>query len=298
MEERIFDEAFFKGLNRVKHVSRAAMQGGRSGMRRSKAKGSSVEFADFREYVAGDDIRRIDWNTYGRTDKLFVKLFIEERETYYSILTDASTSMEYGTPKKSILAAKLAGALTYMALDNLDRVRLLSLYGDKVKISSDYTGRQGFKKALSWLENVELGANTDLNYSIRRIPFHNKGVTILISDFFSKDTTDKNVENILEAIRYLRYMKQEIILLHVLSPQEISPELEGTMGLIDSETEEMLRITATSRLCRQYKEILDRFCIKLEQAAKKYQAHYIQMCSDETIEQFIYRGIKKGFLEN
>lgn len=298
MEERIFDEAFFRGLKSVKHISRAAMQGGRSGMRRSKAKGSSVEFADFREYVPGDDIRRIDWNTYGRTDKLFVKLFIEERETYYTILIDTSTSMEYDTPKKSTLEMRLAGALTYMALDNLDRVRLLSVYGDKVKISSDYTGRQGFKKALSWLENIKYEADTDLNYSVRHIPFHNRGVTVLISDFFSKDTTDKNVENILDAIRYLRYMKQEVILLHVLSPQEMSPELEGTMGLIDSETKEMLRITATSRLCKQYKEVFDRFCIKLEQAAKKYQAHYIRMCSDETIEQFIYRGIKKGLLES
>ena len=141
MEEKIFDGSFFRGLDRVKLVTRITMQGGRSGMRKSAAKGSSVEFADFREYVPGDDIRRIDWNTYGRMDKLFVKLFVEEREAYYSVIIDTSSSMDFGTPSKWVCAARLAGAISYMALNNLDRVRLSAICEDNIINSRDFTGK-------------------------------------------------------------------------------------------------------------------------------------------------------------
>ena len=298
MEEKIFDQDFFNGLGRVKLVTRITMQGGRSGLRKSAAKGSSVEFADFREYVPGDDIRRIDWNTYGRMDKLFVKLFVEEREAYYSIITDTSASMDFGTPYKGVCAARLAGAVSYMALNNLDRVRLSAINGDKVINSSDFTGRQGFNKVMAWLSGMEFSGKTDLYKSIKNIPFNQRGVTVLISDLFSQDSTDENIANIADTIRYLRYMKQEVLVLHVLSPEEIKPGLEGTIGLEDSETGDILRVTATSNLCRQYKRVLDRFITRVMECARHYQAHYIQACSNETIDTFIYKGIRSGQLEN
>lgn len=298
MEEKIFDGSFFRGLNRIKLVTRITMQGGRSGMRKSAAKGSSVEFADFREYVPGDDIRRIDWNTYGRMEKLFVKLFVEEREAYYSVIVDTSASMDFGSPSKGVCAARLAGAVSYMALNNLDRVRLSAICEDKIVNSSDFTGRQGFNKAVSWLENMEWAGKTDLYKSIKRIPFNQKGVTVIISDLFSKDTTDENISSIADTIRYLRYMKQEVLILHVLSQEELEPDLEGTIGLEDAETSEFLKITATSHLCKQYKRVLERFKSQVEECAKHYQAHYIQVCSNETIEMFIYKGIRNGQLEN
>lgn len=298
MEEKIFDSSFFNGLNRVKLVTRITMQGGRSGMRKSAAKGSSVEFADFREYVPGDDIRRIDWNTYGRMDKLFVKLFVEEREAYYSVIIDTSASMDFGAPSKGVCAARLAGAVSYMALNNLDRVRLSAICGDRILNSSDFTGRQGFNKAMAWLNSMEFKGKTDLYKSIRGIPFRQKGVTVIISDLFSNDTTDENIENIADTIRYLRYMKQEVLILHVLSPEEMEPVVEGTVGLEDAETGDIMRVTATSRLCRQYKHVLDRFLNKAKECAKHYQAHYIPVCSNESIDTFIYKGIRSGQLEN
>lgn len=297
-EEKIFDGAFFRGLNRIKLVTRITMQGGRSGMRKSAAKGSSVEFADFREYVPGDDIRRIDWNTYGRMEKLFVKLFVEEREAYYSVIIDTSGSMNFGKPDKGVCAARLAGAVSYMALNNLDRVRLSAICSDKIINSSDFTGRQGFNKAVAWLENMEYAGRTDLYKSIRGIPFNQRGVTVIISDLFSRDTTDKNISSITDTIRYLRYMKQEVLILHVLSPEEKEPGLEGTIGLEDTETGDILKVTATSHLCRQYKQVLERFINHVEESAKHYQAHYIPVCSDETIDTFIYKGIRSGQLEN
>ncbi len=298
MEEKIFDKDFFNGLGRVKLVTRITMQGGRSGMRKSAAKGSSVEFADFREYVPGDDIRRIDWNTYGRMDKLFVKLFVEEREAYYSVIIDTSASMDFGTPGKGLCAARLAGAVSYMALDNLDRVRLSAINGDSIKSSRDFTGRQGFNKVMAWLGSMEFSGKTDLYKSIKNIPFNQRGVTVIISDLFSQDSTDENIENIADTIKYLKYMKQEVLVLHVLSPEEMEPGLEGTIGLEDAETGDILRVTATGHLCRQYKRVLGRFLSRTEECAKHYQAHYIPVCSNETIDTFIYKGIRSGQLEN
>lgn len=298
MEEKIFDSSFFKGLGRVKLVTRITMQGGRSGMRKSSAKGSSVEFADFREYVPGDDIRRIDWNTYGRMDKLFVKLFVEEKEAYYSVIIDTSGSMDFGTPLKSICAARLAGAVSYMALDNLDRVRLSAICSDNILNSSDFTGRQGFNKLAAWLNRLEFKGRTDLYKSIRGIPLKQKGVTVIISDLFSNDTTAENIENISDTIRYLKYMKQEVLILHVLSPEETEPGFEGTIGLEDTETGDIIRVTATSRLCKEYKRVLEKFINSAKECAKHYQAHYIPVCSNETIDAFIYKGIRSGQLEN
>lgn len=298
MEEKIFDGAFFKGLNRIKLITRITMHGGRSGLRRSAAKGSSVEFADFREYVPGDDIRRIDWNTYGRMDRLFVKLFVEEREAFYSIITDTSGSMKFGNPDKGVCAARLAGAISYIALNNLDRVRLSAVCEDTIRNSSNFTGRQGFHKAVAWLESMEFRGRTDLYKSIREIPFHQKGVTVIISDLFSRDTTEENIESVIDAIRYLRFMKQEVLILHVLSPEELEPKMEGTIGLEDLETGAILKITATSRLCRQYQCVLDRFINRVKESAKHYQASYIPVCSNETIDMLVYKGIRSGQFES
>lgn len=298
MEEKIFDAEFLKGLSRIKLVLGATVRDGRSGMRKSAARGSSVEFADFREYVPGDDIRRIDWNTYGRMDKLFVRLFTEEREAFYSVITDTSSSMKFGTPDKGICAARLAGAISYMALYNLDRVRLSAVCEDRSTSSHDFTGRQGFHKAAAWLEHMEFGGRTDLYKSIRSIPFNRKGVTVIISDFFNRDTTDENIEGVVDVIRYLRFRRQEVLLIHVLSPEEMEPQLEGTIGLEDSETGDVLKVTATGHLCRQYKRVLDRFMNRLEEGAKHYQAHYIPVCSHEPLELFLYQGIKNGQLES
>ncbi len=225
-------------------------------------------------------------------DKLFVKLFVEEREAYYSIITDTSASMDFGVPGKNVCAARLAGAVSYMALNNLDRVRLSAISGDKVINSSDFTGRQGFNKVMAWLSGMEFAGKTDLYKSIKRIPFNQRGVTVIISDLFSQNSTDENIENITDTIRYLRYMKQEVLVLHVLSPEEMK------IGLEDAETGDILRVTATSHLCRQYKRVLDRFMSRAEECAKHYQAHYIPVCSNENVDTFIYKGIRSGQLEN
>ena len=129
MQEKIFDDDFFQKLNTLKLSLNMRLNQGMSGARKSGAKGTSVEFSDFREYMLGDDIRRIDWNAYGRMDKLFIKQFMEEKEGIYHIFLDTSKSMDYGEPKKSRLALQIAGALSYLVLNNLDRVYVTQMSG-------------------------------------------------------------------------------------------------------------------------------------------------------------------------
>lgn len=122
MESAVFDKGFFDKLNTLKMSLNMRLNQGMSGIRKSSAKGSSVEFSDFREYMMGDDIRRIDWNAYGRTDKLYIKQFMEEKEGIFQIFIDTSRSMEFGKNPKSKMALQTAGALSYIILGNLDRV--------------------------------------------------------------------------------------------------------------------------------------------------------------------------------
>ncbi|MBQ2320036.1 MAG: DUF58 domain-containing protein [Lachnospiraceae bacterium] len=298
MEEKIFDGAFFRGLSRIRPINNITLQSGRSGIRKSSAKGSSVEFSDFREYIPGDDIRRIDWNTYGRTEKLFVKLFRDEREAYYSVLIDSSKSMDFGEGKKAVCALRMAGAFAYMALNNLDRVRLAMLKKDKNILSNGMSGMQAFNKAVRWLENVTFDGETKLLKAVKRVQFTQKGITVIISDFFTYGISEKNMAELDELVRYLRYQKQEVILVHVMLPEEREPVLEGTLALTDCETKDKINVTVTGRLCQEYKKVFERFCNSIEETAKRYQAQYIKVSTDETLEKFIYRGLKMGQLQN
>lgn len=130
MGEKLFDSVFFEKMGQLAIAMNTRMTHGIGGGRKSNAKGSSVEFSDYREYIPGDDIRRIDWGAYGRLDKLYIKRFMEEKEGIFQIFVDTSASMDFGEPKKSRIALQLAGALAYLVLSNLDRVYVSEMQDD------------------------------------------------------------------------------------------------------------------------------------------------------------------------
>lgn len=294
MKEKLFDGDFFRSLSRVSLISGQRMNGGRGGMRRSSSKGSSVEFSDFREYLPGDDIRRIDWNAYGRTERLFVKLFMQEQEGLYTIVLDTSSSME---DKKSVMAARLAGMFGHLALQAQDRIRLVTVTSGEAKIEKGLSGMQSQSLFLSQLQRTEFAGETDLWNSVRKIPFPRRGVTILLSDFMDKDTTSHHMDTIRETLRYLCYRKQESLLVQILAEEEIHPTLEGTLCLVDAETEEKLRVTMSGKLKKQYEKEQERFRRELKQLAGGYQARFIQTHTGMPLEQVIYTGLQKGMLE-
>lgn len=305
MEEKVFDSEFFNRLNRMKMLTKMRLNAGMGGQRKSSAKGSSVEFSDFREYIPGDDIRRIDWNVYGRMDKLFVKQFMEEKEGLFHIIVDCSKSMDFGEKNKSIFARQIAGMICYMVLNNLDRIYLTTLHGKKVDTTKGMTGRQAFPKILKQLEAMEFYGETNLYQALKTMPFKHRGVVVIISDFLripninydnSKDEVEEleKGEYIEQLLKYLCFHKQEVILIQVLSKEEENPLSEGTLEFIDSETEEKMKVTVTNKVLKQYEASLKELQNNINRLSKKYQVNYISITTEESIEAVIYKGIHSG----
>jgi uncharacterized protein (DUF58 family) len=281
MNGRIFDTEFLKKLDAIAINVRMLMSEGGGGNRKSRSKGSSVEFSDFREYTIGDDFRRIDWNAYGRFDKLFVKLFMEEQEAMINVFVDASKSMDFGSPKKSELALKLAGVLSFLALNNLDRVCINSINKDSFKQSSAVTGRSMFDRCIAFLEGIDFSGETDLNAAVKKKNVRSRGMAVIISDFF----TPGGIE---EAIKYLLFKKQDVFLIHVLSPEELNPELEGQVRLLDSETGKVMDVAVTLALLKQYHSKLNEFNNSIKEFCSRMGAIYIQVSSADSIEKIVF----------
>lgn len=276
MESAVFDKVFFEKLNTLKMSLNMRLSQGMSGIRKSSAKGSSVEFSDFREYMLGDDIRRIDWNAYGRTDKLYIKQFMEEKEGIFQIFIDTSRSMSFGEAPKSTLALQTAGALSYIILNNLDRVYINEMKENSITRGKGVTGTSAFSHVLKDLERITFDGKTTLNKTILSRPVQNGGVSFIISDFLDK-------EGIEDAMKYLAYRKQTIVLIQILAREEMEANYEGTRNILDMETEERVKITMSNAAIRQYKERLREMQEHLQALARKYGAAYIFMQSDESL---------------
>lgn len=282
----LFDAAFFSGLNHLKLAMHIRLDKGLSGGRKSSAKGSSVEFSDFREYLPGDDIRRVDWNVYGRLGKLYVKQFMEEKEAFYHIFLDTSASMDFGEEKKSVMALRLSAVFAWLVLKQLDRVEILTLQNGHLGKTSPVIGRSSFKRLLKELEQVSFEGDTRINEAVKKCSPGGRGVCILISDFLDPYGID-------EAIRYLTYKRQEIFLIQVLAREEVEFDGEGTLALDDMETGEQVRVTVTRQTIRAYEEALTAHTQALQRLAKRYGCAYLQVISDEELEKVIFQTLKQ-----
>lgn len=302
MNEKLFDAEFWNHLHRIRLAEGQRMSGGRSGGRRSRAKGSSVEFADFREYIPGDDIRRIDWNAYGRMDRLYVKLFMQEQEGIYTIVTDTSGSMNFGSPSKAVMASRLAGALGYVALHAQDRVRLVSVYSregqPQAKVEAGLTGVQSLNRYLAQIERLAFEGQTDLWNSMRKISFPRRGCTVVLSDFMDRGADPSRMENIAQVLKFLRFQKQDIILIRIVAEEELHPAFQGTLNLVDEETQEELKVTMTEKLLSEYNKQVEKYRIELQKLAKRYQAHWMEVRNTESIDQVLYKGLHNGSLQS
>lgn len=285
----IFDANFFEKLNHLQLASHIRVDQGMSGHRKSSAKGSSVEFSDFREYLPGDDIRRIDWNAYGRLDRLYIKQFMEEKEVFYHIFLDASGSMRYGEQKKSVMAQRLAAVLAWMVLAQLDRVEVLSLREGRLDPTGPVVGRGRFRHLLSELEALSFEGAAQLYEGVRRARLSGRGVCILLSDFLEASGLE-------EMIRYLTYKRQEVCLVQILAREELCFNGEGDWELTDLESRQAVRVTLSRSSIRLYEETLRRHNHRLQELAKRYGAAFLQVCSDEPLEQVVFQSMKRFYL--
>jgi uncharacterized protein (DUF58 family) len=278
-----FDPDFLKKLERLALQGGKLVQGGTGGNRRSKSKGSAIEFSDFREYTLGDDFRSIDWNAYARFERLFVKLYMEEREANITIFVDASASMDQGEPNKGMLAKQLAAVFAYIALANYDRVGIAAVNDAVIGDLPYFSGKPGFSKALGFLDELGFRGNTGLKKAVESYsPLRGKrGISILISDFLSGD-------GYLEALQYLKYQQQDVVVIHILSPQELDPQLAGALRLIDVETGQPVEVEVTPHTLGVYKKALHAYLEELKTTCRNMEISYLLASSDVSLDRIVF----------
>ena len=274
-------------LERLELVSRKVFRGQIKGERRSRRKGQSVEFADFRSYVPGDDLRLIDWNLYARLDQLFLKLFQEEEDLHFHALVDASESMNFGDPTKLHVAKQLAAALGYVGLCRADRVSVAAL-GPEGRRAPILRGRASLWKMLSYLDSVESGHNVSLYEGVKDFSVRNTGtgIAVLLTDMMDKEGYES-------ALRMLIGRRMDVFVMHVLSPEEIDPPLRGDRKLIDIEDGDAAEITINNYVLQRYKETVQSFIGSIKTFCSKRSIVYIPVRTDTPVEDIVTRYLRK-----
>ena len=290
--KKIIDGAFLSTLESLDLNVKQVMNGGFGGNRRSAAYGTSTEFADYREYAQGDDIRRIDWNIYARFEKLFIKLYVDEKQLHHRIYIDTSASMDFGEPKKSVAALRIAAALGFISVQAMDKVSFYALYEKECEdLSQTVVGREAFYSAVNGLNALEFDGDTDLYASMKACerPGRDDGISFIISDFF----TDSDWKS---AVDWLLFRGRQVVLVQVVSRDEISPGMSGKIQLMDAEAinEEDLKnfkmeITRTS--IKAYTQALEYHENEIRKFCAARGVGFMTVCSDESIERVFF---KKG----
>lgn len=294
MKGSYLNDAFFSRLETLALALRADLAGFFGGKHLVRTYGQTVEFADYREYMLGDDIRRIDWNLYSRFEKFFLKLFTDERQMHTQVFIDCSASMGKDNPAKAAYTVGIAAALGYLSVHNMDKVSYKLVKGEKSEDPfGTIVGKRAFFKAISELEDLTFEGESDLRSSVLNTQNtgNNDGLTVIISDFF----TDSDWKN---AVDYLCYKKRQVLLVQVLTPEEANPSYTGRVNLIDCETEDVgdsrnlrIKIDRTSQdaydtAMQVHQEELRSFC-------NSRGATYVSVCTDQPIEKVLFKELLK-----
>jgi uncharacterized protein (DUF58 family) len=293
--DELLGSHLMSSLDKLDIVARKIFSGKTQGERKSRRRGSSVEFADYRQYTVGDDLRFIDWNVYARLDRLFMKIFLEEEELTLGIAIDASASMEYGNPNKFDFARRLSMALGYVALSSHNKVSLFSFNSDGVQRLTNLRGKRRTRDMGRWLLDLLPSGGTSFVNACKIISTsrQGRGVLVVLSDCLEE-------EGIRQGLSYLIGGGWDVFVIQSLSPEEIAPleaGLEGDLRLEDSETGTECEITATAPLLAKYKQRLNSYCDELREQCVRIGAGSIRVSTDVDMEQLLVEYLRgRGLL--
>lgn len=296
--------ALMARIDRLDLMSRKMFAGTLPGERRSKKRGQSVEFEDYRQYSPGLDIRHIDWKVYARLDRLFVKLFLEEEDLSLHIALDASASMDAGDPNKLIFAQRIAAALGYVGLVNNNRVGMTIFGGHRLHRLKEMRGRRNVSRLADFLlESADPhpgkpGPGADFTDALRTVALsrQGKGVMLLLTDFLIPGGYE-------DGLRYLAGSRGfDTYCLQVLSPGEIDPEAErdeslgsgvvGDVRLTDIETGAAAEVTVTAALLKQYRRTLERYCDDLAAWCAAREMKHLLIRSDADVQTLVINQLR------
>jgi uncharacterized protein (DUF58 family) len=289
MPQNLMDAELMKKIERLSIASKKLFSGRMKGKRRSTKRGSSVEFADYRDYQVGDDFRFIDWNIYARLDKLFLKTFVEEENIYIHILLDVSVSMTFGTPSKLEYGKRIAAVLGYIGLVDLDMVAMTTFAENLTSQLRPVRGKDRIFTLLSFLEGAQPSRETQMDVCFKRyaLTAPHPGVAIVISDFLVPPTSYE------EGLRALVYKNFDVNVIHVMSEEELHPTLSGELRLQDAETGDTKEITVTDRMLERYQRRLATLCQNLNQFCTRSNITYLRISTDLPFEDLILRTLRR-----
>lgn len=287
----LLEPEFLGRLERLTLLSRRLYRSGTRGERRSRTLGRGVEFADYRSYQVGDDFRYVDWNIYSRLDRLFVKLFSEEEDINVHLFVDASRSMGWGHPSKLDYAARVAAALGYIGLANLDRVGAVAFTDRPVRTLAPRRGRAATLTLFRFLRGFVPEGRSNLaaalgEYSLRT---RRRGVLVVISDLMFP-------QGIADGLRLARYHRFEPFLIHLLADEELVPVIDGDLRLVDSETGAAVEVTADAATVDAYARARDRYFAEIEQFCLRHQVEYLRAAISIPFEDLVLRYLRAGGL--
>ncbi len=288
----VFDESTLRKLNQLTLVATRLRAGAIQGERRSSRRGSSVEFADYRDYTPGDDLRRIDWNIYARLERPFIKLLEEEEDLAVHILLDGSRSMDWGAGDlhKFRYALHLAAGLGAVALSSGDSLSLGFLQNGRITAEFGPTrGQAALARLFRFLERLEPNGETNLNAALRgySIAPRRPGLLILLSDLLDA----QGYEN---GLRSLQARGHEAALLHILAPDELDPALAGDLQLIDSETGHEQEVSLDGGLRRLYRARAQAWIETIQTDCRKHAIRYLNLNTNQPWEQTILLQMRKA----
>jgi len=288
MAELLLDQDTINRLEQLALISRKISTGRLKGERRSRRRGASTDFADYRNYVAGDDLRFLDWKIYGRLERLFIKLFLEEEDLRVNILIDASPSMRYGNPEKLMYAKRVAAALGYVCLSKMDSLTVRT-FGDTLGASyGPKRGKVNSRRYFDFLSSIEPTEGTSLRDSFRTFAntTRGKGMAIVLSDFYDFDGYE-------EAFRQLLARDFEVLVIQVLSPQEMKPDYQGDIRLRDCEFDVTTDVSMGKSILDLYQRTLTAFCNGMKDYVIGRGGYYLLTSTETPFERLVFDVLRR-----
>ncbi len=262
-----------------------------SGEHMSSRYGASVEFADYREYHPGDDPRSIDWTLLARHDRWYVKLFRGEENLRLELHVDASTSMTFGHPTKLDYAVRLAAALGYVALHQGHWVRAAFFGHRPHRLLPPLRGKQGITRLFRFLAQAADAGPTDINGSLRQLAFQHRdsGIAVLVSDLMDPEGYASGVDALLMSSR-------QVVIIHLLSPEELQPEMIGHFEWVDAETGERVDISVDRDTLALYRETLSQWTAEIRAFCETRRIPYFRIATDRPLSDVVFRDLRQGGL--
>jgi uncharacterized protein (DUF58 family) len=284
--EPLLSSQFLKRLEQLEISARKILAGRMKGDRLSKRKGRGSEFADYRPYTVGDDLRFLDWNLYGRVEKLFLRLYREEEDLHVYLFIDNSKSMNYGNPSKLRYAKQVAAALGFVGLANMDRIVIESL-GGEARLPQ-FRGRPSVWRMMKALDSIEPSDSGDLNRGLRGFSQRAKGqgVALVLSDFLDKDGYE-------DGLKYLAARNLDVYAIQILAEEEIHPPFTGDLKLTDLEDGDEAEVTISAPLLARYEQTLSAFRARLNTFCTKRGMSYLFTSNQVPFEKLVL-----GYLRN